>query len=325
MRSIFLMLFLFASISLSAAVEKIDKVVIWGHKLHSHTHSYIHNAFYHAFKYLKYETYWFDNGDDVSHFDFTNALFITEGQVDGKIPVRDDCFYILHNCSSPKYIHQRTSGKAISLQVYTDDVLKYNTQEIAKCIHFDVPGKIVYMPWATDLFPEQINQIKATMPLKKWEDKVYWIGTVGAGYFGNIEQIKPFMKACKKDHVEFIARGGTSCEENQRLIGRSYMAPTIVGEWQQRVGYIPCRIFKNISYGQMGITNSYRVYDLFDQKIVYNADTYQLYYDAKKAMKKTSLKELFTLMDVVRDKHTYINRIETLLQFLDLVAEDCGG
>ncbi len=27
----------------------IDKVVIWGHKLHSHTHSYIHNAFLVAF------------------------------------------------------------------------------------------------------------------------------------------------------------------------------------------------------------------------------------------------------------------------------------
>lgn len=31
-------------------MTEIKKVVIWGHKLHSHTHSYIHNAFYNAFK-----------------------------------------------------------------------------------------------------------------------------------------------------------------------------------------------------------------------------------------------------------------------------------
>ena len=29
---------------------KITQIVIWGHKLHSHTHSYIHNGFYIAFQ-----------------------------------------------------------------------------------------------------------------------------------------------------------------------------------------------------------------------------------------------------------------------------------
>mgnify|MGYP006419383869 CR=1 FL=1 len=43
----------------------INKVIIWGHKLHSHTHSYIHDSFYKAFKFLGYNTYWFDeNGNN---------------------------------------------------------------------------------------------------------------------------------------------------------------------------------------------------------------------------------------------------------------------
>ena len=29
---------------------KINKIIIWGHPLHSHTHSYIHNGFFIAFK-----------------------------------------------------------------------------------------------------------------------------------------------------------------------------------------------------------------------------------------------------------------------------------
>jgi Lrp/AsnC family transcriptional regulator for asnA, asnC and gidA len=36
-------------------MDTIKKVVIWGHKLHSHTHSYIHNGFYIAFKHLGYD------------------------------------------------------------------------------------------------------------------------------------------------------------------------------------------------------------------------------------------------------------------------------
>lgn len=85
-------------VSGSAQTGQCKKVVLWGHKLHSHTHSYIHWGFERAFKYLGYETYWFDGGDNVSNFDFSGSLFITEGQVDQAIPLRDDCLYILHNC-----------------------------------------------------------------------------------------------------------------------------------------------------------------------------------------------------------------------------------
>lgn len=319
------MFFVLCTMSLSAAVERIEKVVIWGHKLHSHTHSYIHHAFYRAFQHKQYPTYWFDKNDDVSQFDFSNCLFITEGQVDTNIPVRGDCIYVLHNCYDTKYQALRDSGKAISLQVYTDDVLKYQTEEISKCIHYDVPGKIVYMPWATDLLPHEINEIKAKMPVKKSSHKVYWIGTVGGGYFGNENEINPFRKACREKGVEFVHYGSNISPENHRhLISTSYMAPTIVGAWQAKVNYIPCRIFKNISYGQMGITNSYRVYELFEKKIVYNSNTHQLFYDARKALQTMKLKELFELMDFVRDHHTYLNRIQTLFTFIDLVAEKYG-
>ena len=53
---------------------KIDKVIIWGHFLHSHTHSYIHNGFYEAFKYMGYNTYWFDDNSNIEGFDFSNYL-----------------------------------------------------------------------------------------------------------------------------------------------------------------------------------------------------------------------------------------------------------
>lgn len=83
--------------------QNFTKVVIWGHKLHSHTHSYIHQRFYRAFQYMKYIIYWFDDTDDVSNFDFSNTLFITEGQVDKNIPMRNDCYYMLHNVDQEKY------------------------------------------------------------------------------------------------------------------------------------------------------------------------------------------------------------------------------
>lgn len=314
-------LIMLMTLSLSAGIERIDKIVIWGHKLHSHTHSYIHHAFYRAFEAMGYPTFWFDNNDSIEEYDFANTLFLTEGQVDANIPIRDDCLYIIHNCTNSKYLPLLNAGKCIQLQVYTDQVLAYQTEEIAKCIHYDVPGKTVYMPWATDLLPDEIDAIKQRMPMNQNSNKIYWIGTVGDGYFGNINEINPFKQASQDAGYEFIAQGGNvSPEDHQRLIGSSYMAPTIVGKWQFNVNYIPCRIFKNISYGQMGITNSYRVYDLFEKKIVYNPDTYQLFFDAQEALKNVTQSQIFELMDFVRDNHTYINRIETLFDFFERVA-----
>jgi hypothetical protein len=101
-------------------MNNIKQVVLWGHKLHSHTHSYIHNAFYIAFKHLGYKTLWLDNKDnyetkdfsqplflnennEINTIDFTNTLFITEGQVDQNIPILSTAYYILHNCNMDKY------------------------------------------------------------------------------------------------------------------------------------------------------------------------------------------------------------------------------
>ncbi len=46
------------------------KIIIWGHKYHSHTHSYIHGGYYRAFKYLGYDVLWLDNSDNIDDYNF---------------------------------------------------------------------------------------------------------------------------------------------------------------------------------------------------------------------------------------------------------------
>lgn len=295
-----------------------NKVIIWGHKLHSHTHSYIHYAFHKAFKHLGYETYWFDNADATQDFDFSNSLFITEGQVDQAMPLRHDCKYILHNCDMRKYADLFTHNRCIILQVYTHDVLARDVIKIADCQYYQPADKIVYMPWATDLLPHEIDAIQQELMRRKPKTKqIYWIGTTGGGFHGNDQQIAHFSKACREAGIPFAKNQGLEPEQNKNCVRDSYMAPALQGKWQCDVGYIPCRIFKNISYGQMGITNSKTVYDLFKGKIVYNPDTYQLFFDAKKKIEDMDLEDLFELMGFVKKHHTYINRIELLLEFLE--------
>jgi hypothetical protein len=92
------------------------------------------------------------------------------------------------------------------------------------------------------------------------------------------------------------------------------MAPAIHGTWQAQKGYIACRVFKNISYGHLGVTNCKAAYDLLHQKIVFCSDTSQLFYEAEKRLNdKASIVET---MKLVRDKHTYINRIKSILDVI---------
>lgn len=318
MRYFFLLCLLF-----SFKLHGFEKVVLWGHKLHSHTHSYIHNGFYRGFSHLGYPVYWFDDQDHVTDFDFANTLFITEGQVDANIPLREDCIYILHNPRSLKY-QQLNPKHIITLQVYTDSVLNYpHLTKVAPCIYHDVPGRCFYMPWATDLLPHEIDAIKMKLPSLHRQQYIWWVGTVGEGKFGNKSELDPFIKACQENGIAFNHNGSCqiSLEDNIDMTNSSYLAPAIVGAWQKEVGYIPCRIFKNISYGCLGVTNSLRVYELFEGKIVYNPDTYQLFYDAQERLNKLTLAELYDLMDFVKTKHTYLNRIQTMLDFIDIVQK----
>lgn len=313
--------YLISLLLLCLPITGFEKVVIWGHKLHTHTHSYIHNGFYRAFLHLGYPTYWFDDQDDVSEFDFSESLFLTEGQVDRAIPLREDAIYLLHNPSSGKY----QSLHHIILQVYTDDVLSHpHFIRAADCIYYDLAGRKLFMPWTTDLLPQEIDRIKENLPNVKREPAIWWVGTLGEeALYGNLTEIRGFITACEESGVLFHQSDPwihpISTEEHIRLIGSSYMAPALVGAWQKERGYIPCRIFKNISYGQMGITNSLRTYELFQKKIVYHPDCRQLFFEAKAKLTHYTIEEQGELMDFVRDHHTYLNRIATILDFLEKV------
>jgi len=146
----------------------ITKAVIWGHKLGTHTHSYIHYAFYKTFKHLGFKTYWLDKDDDISHLDLSQALFITEGQVDQNIPLRDDCFYILHYIKdNKKYTHLMDIGHCIHLFPYKKEYAAHFKNKLDNYIYYDADIKSIYMPWATDLLPFEIDAIKNELPTIK--------------------------------------------------------------------------------------------------------------------------------------------------------------
>src|SRR5690606_21980794 len=88
---------------------------------------------------------------------------------------------------------------------------------------------------------------------------------------GNIDEIAILKGALSRHGITFRERR-VKDQDHARMIRESRIAPAIQGQWQVNKGYIPCRIFKNMSYGQLGITNSPTVAEMFGDCVVFDPD-----------------------------------------------------
>lgn len=332
-----------------------DKVIIWGFPLHSHTHSYIHGGWVKGFKKLGYETHWFHDKSYPNDFDYNNCLFITEGYADNNIPINNTSIYFVHICKNPEkylnkvkrlieirylvdnikdcnynYILDKSKCKKISDATYYEKL--YDNGGLAK--YNNNPKKMnyecIYTCWATDLLPEEIQESSIEENMKIKENKIYWMGSYNNM---NNPELNKFFIESNKNNIQFIFnnpwRNPLSYDIVKEYTKKSFMSPDIrcsgdpnkiklgeTGTCHKTIGYIPCRVLKAISYGLLGITNSKHVYELLDKKVIYNDDEGQLFYDAMKEIKNIELMK--EQMKIVRDKHTYINRINDLLEVIKL-------
>jgi hypothetical protein len=324
------------------------KIIIWGYPLNSHTHSYIHGAWYKTFKHLGYETYWFHDDNYPINFDYSNCLFITEGYAEKNIPLEETSTYFVHICVNPsKYLDKgcrlidiRFNVNQINDCNYSYEFDKQNIIKIDEVSYYNKTAnddilsdqfkkgisnyESLYLSWATDLLPEEFNFDNRFI---KRQRKIYHVGSISES---NIQELRKFGKAMSENGIDFIHRDPWSnpatWEEVKDMTQKSYIAPDLRGSAMRSdingkvdtganhklIGYIPCRIFKNISYGQIGATNSKAVKGLFGDLVVYNDDEYQLFYDAEKL--KDNHDYIFEQMKYVQENHTYINRVNTIMK-----------
>ena len=289
-------------------------MIIWGHLLHSHTHSYIHYAFYRTFKHLDFDTEWIDSIADIGNLDMSGVLFIVEGQVDGNIPLRKDCKYLLHNCDTTKYEAAGVDFKI--LQVYSHDVLSRDVEKINECEYYQDSSKTLYQPWATDLLPHEFDKYPFINRFNTREPIINWVGSVMDGQHGNFKVLQEYANTAAINGITFNTCKNADPTEAIQLVRDSIMAPALQGTWQVENGYIPCRIFKNISYGHLGATNSEAVFNLYEGLITYSVNPSQLFLEMKNNMTSFNSRKRNDALKLTKDKHTYLNRVNNILRIM---------
>lgn len=323
---------------------KYSKVIIWGYPLHSHTHSYIHEAYYRAFKFLGFDVYWFHNDDYPEDFDYSNSLFIGEGFSDENIPINSSSCYFIMYCPSPKKYQK--AGKYIDVRMaaidFKDHIQEYSldktkVEKVGPACYFEKSSgnKILinndyveyeindfdkfYVSWATNLLPHEITEDDVYLTR---ENKIYYLGTISSqGVCENYSNFLPFIDCCKKNNIEFIHNNFWSNPlTNQQVIDltkKSLLGIDIRGPQHLKQQLLTCRVFKNISYGHLGLTNSQEIFNELDGNCILNEDTEQLFYDGMDNKENYNL--IKSGMKYVKENHTYINRVNSILTTLEMI------
>ena len=286
------------------------KIIIWGHyPLHSSTHGYIHDTYFKAFESLGYDVMWVSNEDHL--IDYTGVVFFVEDSQKSAMPVRPDCKYITHHVDT-KYFTDRG--------VPFENVLKLgncirNTvhfEKIEDLCHWDESTRTLYQTWGTDLLPDEIKVDDHI----KFDESNQYINYVGMMYEQGPYWIEYFAHCAEKNGKEVkLYTQSVSHQENRMMIRNSYICPDFRSDWHLQCGYIPCRIQKNISYGRVQGTNSPFIKEAFGDYVVYGGTPETLYNNLINAERggKINMKDA---MQFIKDKHTYINRINNILKFL---------
>jgi len=308
----------------------MNKFVIWGHKLKTNpdTYSYVLYGYAKAAKFLGYDVHWIDHSDALPEICSEDIIF-TEGRADSNVPLIKNAKYLLHHCNNSKYAdagcrvinlcnYVEPCERGISLNYGEDSGVcaikeKYGkVYKIRDFCFYDEENKAIYQPWATDLLPYEIDENNPIMYNPSIND-IYYVGYV---YHDNIlPKFQIFSQCCQKNGKNIVmSQGNVSFEDNKRLIQNSYITVDIRGDWHQQCGYIPCRIWKNLSYGKFIGTNSPPIGNILKDYIAYDNDLTTLYSTVETAYANISKEKMIETMKYVKENHTYINRLKNILE-----------
>lgn len=318
------------------------KIILWGfypeNGVLKNTISYVWNSFYNAFKYLGYDVYWFPN-KKIDNFDFSDCVFIAEGYDDSEIPLNKTSTYFVHCAYNPakyvgnvrKFIDMRYNLKKIDHPNYVYELDKEKTKMDKGCYYEPSTNKIVrlkngrvdydiqdfdkvYIGWATNLMPNEINEDDVYYPRS---NTVYFLGSLSNdGKYSNVHLINEFAQECKKNGIEFaandFAQNQLSEEDYIRLCKESLLGFDIRCQADVEWGRISCRLYKNMSYGHLGMTNCYEAYKELDEYCIYSESPIELFHSAMS--KKDNHSFIKESVNYIKEYHTYVNRVKSLMK-----------
>lgn len=302
------------------------RIVIWGLRKRYHTHRHIHQAFYTNAKKLGYDAIWVEDeavssklikpGDLIIAAEPVGRMVPEKTKIDDYyLPIRTDVFYCLHKYK-PLFVDKLEANGCnyINLDVYLSCFESEADIRIGPVTFFNTKTKTLYQPWATNLLAHEFKE-----PLFKKNKLVFWVGSIwnDKDGHGNINEINVLKNTLHEEGLRFIHVRFIPDWLNTFLIRCSRIAPAISGRWQAENNYLPDRVFKNVSYGQLAITNVKKFKDIFGKDFL-SGDTIEQLIKNALALKKDDYLTLVRAQQEKVKNYTYKESFENIIGAFNL-------
>jgi hypothetical protein len=232
--------------------------------LHSQTGDsfrHIHRHYAHALGRLGKKVVWIDDQpehrDDLKSGDLVFAVDIAARHLGNSVAGVD---YLLHNFAPSHPIWDGLEEeRVLRLQTYTCDAERYGVEwDVAR--RYDRAGRILFQPWGTDLLADEFLPAVFNESLRE----VPFVGSIWEGDGqGNLDAIHELKEIVDAHRLVFRHYVHVSDKENVTAVRTGRIAPAVAGTWQCEQDYLSCRVFKNVSYGALALTNVPKFRELF--------------------------------------------------------------
>ena len=290
-------------------LARFGKVVIWGLRTSSHSHRYIHSHFHEALLRDNINSVWVDDLPDSADAIAEGDLVIAANVARAHLPERDRVFYCQHNFD----LEGVSNEYKRELQVFTSGCLRLqDTEKWDPVTVYSRKTRRLYQPWGTNLAPEEFKP-----PVASWTRKLpvsFFVGTPWKNDDdgnGNLRELAQLRRALAHRMRMLLTASHVSDSTNIRLIRFSCVAPAIGGEWQAHNGYLPCRMFKNVSYGQLGFSNIKAFGVLFKDATI-AADTVDDLLDLAFSLPSVRFREVIRAQQEIVKQHTYSTKLANI-------------
>ena len=311
-----------ASAEVIQHARRFRKVVIWGLRRQWHSHRFIHQGFFETFRHLGIPVVWTDCGSDPGIIE-SDDLVITSNFWGRGIPkgttlapLRDGAFYCFHGFAHAGYAgtdrqprHEVDRKHSLNLEVFLDAATAASDQWDT-VTYFDKRSKTLHQPWGTNLPEERFRA-----PVISRSPFVFWVGAIwnnalNQGNRAEIDELRSVLRlrSLRFVHLKFIP----DCV-SIAATRASRVNPAIAGRWQVENNYLPCRMFKNISYGQLGISNVPKLSELYRDCTIPGRSIAELI-DNALCLSTTDIIGLVEAQQEITRQHTYVHKIRNIFR-----------
>lgn len=229
--------------------------------------------------------------------------------------------YVLHNFDgSHPVCMQAPPENVLRLQVWTYDSFG---EEWDKCRQFSKEQKILFQPWGTNLLAEEFmdpicnpGSREAIFVGAVWRELYRPPDGSPAYDLGNEQTINYLRQVFREKGLDLRLLTQISDQENVDAVRAARLAPAVAGGWQVEHGYLPCRCFKNPSYGVLMFTNIPKINELFEDAVVSGNTLPELVSSALK-MKGRSYEELVRAQQKIAARYSYRESLESISRALE--------